>query len=164
MSKMIIKDKITQLRKGYPTVSDKYNVAGGILKKGSAQVPFGELVKYTNVAGFYEPAAGATAVIDIAGVALATNVKLSGVWPDEGNAGTVLETEAFNLMLDGYVAIELDEAHTAAQALPGKKLAIILATGKLTTFDKVATGILEMPGYFFTGIVEGNLAEIEIRR
>ena len=30
MKSLIIKDKIPQMMKGYPTVSDKYNVAGGI--------------------------------------------------------------------------------------------------------------------------------------
>src|SRR5690554_99152 len=110
MSKMIIKDKISMLRKGYPTVSDKYNVTGGILQSGSADVPFGELVAYGNQVGYYKAATSVEAVGDIAGVVLATNVKLSGVWPDENQAGLVKPAEAFNLMLDGYIAIELDDS------------------------------------------------------
>ena len=39
---LIIKDKIDMLMKGYPTVSDKYNVAGGVLT-GNAAAQFGEL-------------------------------------------------------------------------------------------------------------------------
>lgn len=234
---MIIKDKISMLRKGYPTVSDKYNVAGGILQSGSADVPFGALVAYGSQVGYYAAATSVAAIGDIAGVVLATNVKLSGVWPDEGSTSVVKPKEAFNLMLDGYVAIELDNSvptsedvlpmiaavgaastDTAVNAAkdyytrasssagagylndgtyaytkvasptgnpstssyyelsvvgqdavvnlvtPGKQAAVILATGKLTTVDAVAAGIVAMPGYYYTGIVDGRLAEVEIRR
>lgn len=235
MSKMIIKDKISMLRKGYPTVSDKYNVAGGILQTGSADVPFGELVAYGSQVGYYKAATSITDVAEIAGVVLATNVKLSGVWPDENQAGLVKPGEAFNLMLDGYIAIELDDSvetvtapAVAAVAVrttdteivpgkkyytrtansdgigylndgsykytlvespvagslgsyyelsnpgsdattdvvtPGKQAALILATGKLTTIDAVSAGtVVAMPGWYFTGIKEGRLAELEIRR
>jgi len=235
MSKMIIKDKISMLRKGYPTVSDKYNVAGGILQTGSADVPFGELVAYDSQVGYYKAATSVTGVADIAGVVLATNVKLSGVWPDENQAGLVKPAEAFNLMLDGYIAVELDDsvetetvAAVAAVAkitadtdvvegkkyytresnsdgigylndgtykytlvaepakanlntyyeitnpgsdaitdvvTPGKQAALILATGKLTTIEAVSAGtVVAMPGWYFTGLKEGRLAELEIRR
>lgn len=235
---MIIKDKISMLRKGYPTVSDKYNVAGGILQSGSADVPFGELVAYGSQVGYYKAATSVAAVGDIAGVVLATNVKLSGVWPDENQAGVVKPKEAFNLMLDGYVAIQLDNSvptvddvvpmiaavgaastDTSVKAnktyytrasnsdgagylndgtylytkvasptgnpatssyyelsvlgqdevvnlvTPGKQAALILATGKLTTIDAVSEGtVVAMLGYYYTGIVDGRLAELEIRR
>lgn len=232
---MIIKDKISMLRKGYPTVSDKYNVAGGILQSGSADVPFGELVAYGSQVGYYKAATSVEAVGDIAGVILATNVKLSGVWPDENQAGLVKPAEAFNLMLDGYIAIELDDSvetetadavaavgaktededivvgkkyytrasnsdgigylndgsykytlvaspvkgsigtyyelsNTGSDATtdavtPGKQAALILATGKITTIDAVASGtVVAMPGWYFTGLKDGRLAELEIRR
>ena len=235
MSKMIIKDKISMLRKGYPTVSDKYNVAGGILQSGSADVPFGELVAYGSQVGYYKAATSVEAVGDIAGVILATNVKLSGVWPDENQAGLVKPAEAFNLMLDGYIAIELDDSVETETAVavaavgtktededivvgkkyytrtsnsdgigylndgaykytlvaspvkgsigtyyelsntgsdastdvvtPGKQAALILATGKITTIDAVSSGTVEaIPGWYFTGIKDGRLAELEIRR
>lgn len=235
MSKMIIKDKISMLRKGYPTVSDKYNVAGGILQAGSADVPFGELVAYGSQVGYYKAATSVADVAEIAGIVLATNVKLSGVWPDENQAGLVKPGEAFNLMLDGYIAIELDDSvetvtapavaavaakttdtdivegkkyYTRASSsdgigylndgtykytlvasplkanlndyyelsnpgsdattdvvTPGKQAALILATGKLTTIDAVSAGtVVAMPGWYFTGLKEGRLAELEIRR
>jgi len=233
MSKMIIKDKLSMLRKGYPTVSDKYNVAGGILQAGSADVPFGELVAYGSQVGYYKAATSVTDVAEIAGVVLATNVKLSAVWPDE--VVVVKPAEAFNLMLDGYIAIELDDSvvtetvdavaavakqtedtdivegkkyYTRASnsdgigylndgtykytlvaepakanlndyyelsnpgsdamtdvVTPGKQAALILATGKLTTIDAVSAGtVVAMPGWYFTGLKEGRLAELEIRR
>lgn len=162
---LIVKNKITQLRKGYPTVSDKYNVQGGILQSGSANVAFGSLVKYGSSVGYYTAATSLAAVGDVAGILLATNVKLAGIWPHDSGTDTVTKPgEAFNLMLDGYVAVELDAAHTPNEVLPGKQLAIILATGKLTTADKIASGIVAMPGYFFTGIYENGVAEIEVRR
>lgn len=234
MSKLIIKDKISMLRKGYPTVSDKYDVAGGILKSNSADVEFGDVVAYDSVVGYYKKATSISAITQIAGIALATNVKLSSVWPDEGSASVVKPAEAFNLMLDGYVAIKLDdsvETETVATVAavgtkttdtdiivgkkyytrasnadgigylndgtykytlvaspvkadigtyyelsnpgvtattdvvtPGKQAAIILATGKITTIDSVTTGVVAMPGWYFTGLKEGRLAELEVRR
>lgn len=237
MSKMIIKNKLSMLRKGYPTVSDKYNVAGGILQSGSADVAFGNPVAYTATVGYYKPAVGISAITELAGVVLATNVKLSGVWPDENQASVVKATEAFNLMLDGYVAIELDNSVTTIDDVlpmiaavgaastdtsvkadktyytrasssagagylndgtyaytkvasptgnpstssyyelsvvgqdavvnlvtPGKQAALILATGKFTTLDAVTTGVIAIPGYYYTGLVDGRLAELEIRR
>jgi hypothetical protein len=163
-NKLIIKDKFAQLRKGYPTVSDKYNVAGGILDADSSSVAFGDLVQYGTTVGYYTSAAGASSAANIAGIVLATNVKLTGTWPDTTDGSLAHAKEAFNLLLDGHVAVQLDSAATANQIAPGKKLAVILATGKLTTFDKVGAGVVEMPGYYFTGIYEDNLAEIEVRR
>lgn len=134
MSKLIIKDKISMLRKGYPTVSDKYNVAGGILQSESADVPFGELVAYGSQVGYYKAATSVVAVGDIAGLVLATNVKLSGVWPDENQAGLVKPAEAFNLMLDGYIAVELeDDAETVDSD-------VIAAVGKASTDASVVAG------------------------
>jgi hypothetical protein len=48
---------------------------------------------------------------------------------------------------------------------PGKQAALILATGKLTTIDAVSSGtVVAMPGWYFTGLKDGRLAELEIRR
>lgn len=236
MSKMIIKDKISMLRKGYPTVSDKYDVAGGILKSNSADVEFGDVVAYDSVVGYYKNAAGIAAITEIAGITLATNVKLGGSWPDDGSSATVIKkTEAFNLLMNGFIAIKLDDSvetetvsavaavgtittdtdivagkkyYTRASnadgigylndgtnkytlvaspvkaniatyyelsnvgsaamtdvVTPGKQAAIILATGKITTIDAVSAGtVVAVPGWYFTGIKDGRLAELEIRR
>jgi hypothetical protein len=102
---LIIKDKIQQLMIGYPTVSDKYNVSGGILA-GTDNVYFGDLVKVSGTAGYFEKAVSLSSVADIAGFVLATNVKLA-----EGFPGTTPATkpgEAFNLMINGFMAVELD--------------------------------------------------------
>ena len=49
---MIINKQLQQLLKGYPTVSDKYNVSGGILT-GSTAVGFGDLVKRSGITGYF---------------------------------------------------------------------------------------------------------------
>lgn len=162
---LIINQSIQKMIPGYPTVSDKYNVAGGILS-GSTAVKFGELVKVSGTAGYFEPAAGATDVANIAGFALATNVKLA-----EGFPGTVTQVnpgEAFNLMINGFIAAELDADATVAKVTPNAKVYIILATGKLTTADKAeTTKVVELPGYIFTGVVEtqgtAKVAEIFVK-
>ena len=53
---LIIKNKIAQLKKGYPTVSDKYNVQGGIYEsdnEGTA-LHFGDLLAYGSATGHYK--------------------------------------------------------------------------------------------------------------
>lgn len=102
---LIIKDKLQALIAGYPTVSDKYNVAGGILA-GTDPVLFGELVKVTGTPGYFEKAENLTAVTEIGGFALGTNVKLAQDWP--GNGVRYNPGEAFNLMINGFIAAELD--------------------------------------------------------
>lgn len=162
---LIINDAIQKMIAGYPTVSDKYNVSGGILG-GDTAVKFGELVKVTDTAGYFKPAAGAASIDEIAGFALATNVKLA-----EGFPGTVTQInpgEAFNLMLNGFIAVELDADATLEKVTPNAKVYIILATGKLTTADKAdTTKVVELTGYTFTGVTEmqgtAKVAEIFVK-
>lgn len=149
---LIINDKIRAMMVGYPTVSDKYNVAGGILS-GSTPVAFGDLVQYDSTTGYYKPATSVSAVGDIAGFVLATNVKLTQDWP--GTTVQVNGGEAFNLLLNGYIAAKLDSGATSSYVAPGASVYVILATGKLTTSDKAsASTIVELPGYKFTGYKE----------
>lgn len=162
---LIINQSIQKMIAGYPTVSDKYNVAGGILS-GSTAVKFGELVKVSSTTGYFEPATSVTDVANIAGFALATNVKLA-----EGFPGTVTQInpgEAFNLMINGFIAAELDSEATVAKVTPNAKVYVILATGKLTTADKAdTTKVVELPGYIFTGVIEtqgtAKVAEIFVK-
>lgn len=234
---MFIKTQIPLFKKGYPTVSDKYNVFGGILEGTSADVPFGTVVAYGSTTGYYKKATSLSAITQVAGIALATNVKLTGVWPDDGStAASYKAKEAINLLTSGFIAVELDSSvvivttaavaavgvastdtsvkasktyYTAASSsagagylndgtyaytkvtsptgnpsessyyelsvlgsdattdavTPGKQAALILATGGLTTIDSVSAGtVVALPGWYFTGLKEGRLAEIEVRR
>ena len=45
---LILKDKIPMFKVGYPTVSDKYNITGGMLA-GTAPAKFGDLVKFSAI-------------------------------------------------------------------------------------------------------------------
>lgn len=156
---LIIKDKIKELMKGYPTVSDKYNVAGAVLA-GSTAAKFGELVKLSSTKGYFEAITSSlSSVADIGGFVVATNVKLNELWP-EGNV-QVNPGEAFNLLINGFIAAELDSGTTVAQILANKQVHVILATGKLTTADKYSSGVVEpLPNAVFTGVYEnqGTLA------
>lgn len=154
---LIIKDKIRMLLKGFPTVSDKYNLAGGLLG-GSTPVVFGELVKYgSNQSGkgqMYEAITSTVTLAEIAGFVMGTNVKLNEVWP-EGQV-RVNPGEAFNLALPGtYMAIELD-APTVANIAAGKAVAVFLNTaskyGHLTTTGE--SGATDLSGVVFTGVYE----------
>ena len=166
---LIIKDKIKMFMVGYPTVSDKYNVAGGILE-GTLPAKFGELVKLGSTAGYFKAIDGTTvtlsAVTDIGGFALATNVKLNETWP----AGTVQINpgEAFNLLVDGFIAVELDAEATMANVNANAPCYVILATGKITTSDKASAGtVVQLPNCYFTGMKElqgtAKVAEVYVK-
>jgi hypothetical protein len=124
--------------KGYPTVSDKYNVAGATLT-GATPVQFGELVKKSATKGYFESAASGVAdVYELGGFVLATNVKLAENWP--GTTVQVNPGEAFNLFVSGFMAIELDSAATVSEITANSEVCVILANGKVTTSDKYADG------------------------
>lgn len=165
MSGLILNKSITKMIAGYPTVSDKYNVQGGILS-GSTAAKFGDLLGYGSNAGYYTKPASFSAATDVAGVLLATNVKLSLSWPAPTGSVTTAVGDALNILVDGFVAMKLDSGATEAQIANGKQAALILATGLLTTADKVTTGIVLMPGYYFTGmfdtIADGDIAEVHV--
>lgn len=155
---LIIKDKMPGLIKGYPTVSDKYNVTGAVIT-GNTDIKFGDpLVWVDGVAnpdGYYVKSGvgvGAiTAADDFAGFAISTNVKLA-----EGFPGTEVLTkpgEAVNLLINGYIAVEFDSAETVANIKPNAKV-YITANGALTTAN--AGNANFDTGYKCTGFYEDH--------
>ncbi len=175
---LIIKDKIAQLKKGYPTVSDKYNVQGGI-NEGPDALHFGDLIAYGTTTGHYVKFPAAGDVADLAGILLATNVKLANRYPGDSNAKVeTLAGEPFNLLVRGFVAVAVSSAAlVAALALPEtteqekatKKAAIetanadILASNAIKEGKQVylADGAFSIddqgdvvPGAYFMGVAE----------
>lgn len=151
---LIIKDKIAQLKKGYPTVSDKYNVSGGILSVDSEAAKFGDIVVYTNTPGHYKKLCETDGVDKIAGVILATNVKLPNTSDDEIE---IKPGETFNLLVSGYVAVPLSSEATLDEIKEGKRLSVDLTQKKLTTSDKDN----KLTNKFkFTGIYETHNGEL----
>ena len=155
---MIIKDKLQMLMKGFPTVSDKYNVLPAVLD-GTAPVNFGDVVVYSTTNGYYTKPTTITAAAQVAGFVVATNVKLPENYP--GTTIQVNPGEAFNLLHSGYIAVALDAGATDANVAAGKKVAV-LPNGKITT-SGTATAI-DLDGVVFTGTKETvggvKLAEI----
>ena len=163
---LIIKDKIKQLMRGYPTVSDKYNVEGGIVE-GDTPLAFGDMVVYGSTTGYYKKATALTDINEFAGFVLATNVKLEDTWGKTNDGPITNPGEAFNLFMNGFIAIALKSDATLAQIKNGAKVAVVLATAELTTADKiVADTIVELPDYEFTGIYEqqGTTLLAEVRK
>ena len=108
---LIIKDKIAQLKKGYPTVSDKYNVQGGVYEGTDEALYFGDLLAYGTATGHYVKATSTTTVAQLAGICLATNVKLANKYPGDSNSKVeTLKGEAFNLLVRGFVAVAIADA------------------------------------------------------
>lgn len=163
---LIINQNIQKLMNGYPTVSDKYNVAGAVLE-GNTSVKFGQAVTFGTTSGYFKAITQALAdASKVAGFVLATNVKLNTQWPEGGIE--VLPGEAFNLLVNGFMAIELDDGATLASATANSAVHVILATGKMTTVDKYSQGtIVPLTNVVFTGVTETvggkKLAEIYVK-
>lgn len=161
---IIGKSGIPMLKKGYPTVSDKYNVAGATLA-GNTPIEFGQLVKYSDAnPGYYEAITAQVTVDKIAGFVLATNVKLQ-----EWNSEKVYTypSEAFNLLVNGFMAIEVKSDATLANIKANAKVYVDLTNGTLTTSDKTSVTIVELPNVVYTGVYEKHgdtiLAEILVK-
>lgn len=156
---LIIKNKIQQLMRGYPTISDKYDVAPAVLE-GASTVTAGAPVTLGSTAGRYKAPTAKTDVV--AGFVLATNVKVPNTYPASAELQTYGIGEAFNLMIKGFIAVPLDSGATTAKIVNGAKV-FLLAAGKLTTEDKTTDGAA-IPGAYFTGcyeVVNGEtLAEV----
>ena len=165
---MIIKNQLKKFQVGFPTVSDKYNIAGGTLT-GSTAVNFGDLVKFSSTKGYFEAITSTVTVADIAGFVLGTNVKLALDYPATDASVKVLPGEAFNLVLpNSFLAIELDATAVEADVVANAKAYVILATGKITTSTNASAGtIVELPGVVFTGEYElqgtKKIAEIFVK-
>ena len=162
---MIYKSELPKFKVGFPTISDKYNVMGGVLT-GATAVNFGEVVKRSSTDGYYESAAAGCTLDNFAGFVIGTNVKLALAYPGTDASVKVMPGEAFNLLLDGGIAIALDSGATMTNVTNGAKAYIILATGKITTSDKASAGtIVELPGYVFTGEKDATnkIAEILVK-
>lgn len=151
---LIIKDKIQMFMTGYPTVSDKYNVAGGTLV-GDEPAKFGDLVKSSATTGYYEVVSATNtiaAVTELKGFIVATNVKL-----DEAFGGDVVNVqpgEAFNLLVNGFIAVELAAGAKEAEIL-SNAACFVTAAGKVTTTgDAAKLGTAAIPNCVFTGMYE----------
>ena len=151
---LIINDKIRQLMKGYPTVSDKYNVAGGILT-GNYPVEFGDLVKLSGTTGYFEAVNSTntiTNVNELGGFVLATNVKLATDYP-----GTIVEVnpgEAFNLLVNGFMAVQLAEGAVTSEITANAPVFVTAAGKATTTGDGSKLGANPIPNTVFTGLYE----------
>lgn len=148
---LIIKDKIPTLKKGYPTVSDKYNVTGGILA-GTENAEFGQLVKAATTAGYYAPVTTTNtiaAVTEILGIVLATNVKVA----DWNGQVVVHPGEAFNLFINGFIAVELGEGATVANIVANAPV-YVTAAGAFTDEDDASKIATALPNTVYTGVVE----------
>lgn len=111
---LIIKGDITKLKAGYPTISDKYDVKGGVLE-GTKTLAYGQLVKLGSATGYYQAVDGdqtISAATDIAGIRLAVNVKLINTYPGKGQALTY-PGEAFDLCFRGFLAVPVTFTYTA---------------------------------------------------
>ena len=147
---LIINNSIPKLKKGYPTVSDKYNVTGGILTGDYAGV-FGQTVKLES-SGYYSAISSNNTITystDVKGIILATNVKLA----DWDGTVSVKPGEAFNLFINGFIAVELDAGATVANVVANAPV-YVTANGTFTEAADASKLANALPNTVYTGVVE----------
>lgn len=151
MSLILGKDGVQKLMVGYPTVSDKYDIGPGSVE-GSDPIAPGDIVMHGSAHGLYKPAATISDFAQIAGIALATNVKVPTEYPAPAGPVPFQPGEAFGLLVRGFVAIALDADAVIADAVEGAPV-YLTAAGKATTVstDNIATpwkfmGVNELHG------------------
>lgn len=143
------KSGIQKLMVGYPTVSDKYDVVPATLESGTAHN--GDVMMHGTSHSLYKVAAATiTAAKQIAGILLATNVKVPSAYPAPAGSVATNAGEAFNLIVRGFVAVELDSGAVVANAKEGAPV-YVTSAGKLTT--ESGSGAVELP-WKFTGVTE----------
>ena len=160
MSLILGKDGIQKLMVGYPTNAASDNdVAPATLESGTAYN--GSVMKYGSAHSLYVVASSVTAASEIAGVLLATNVKVPSTYPASTASVATNAGEQFNLIVHGCVAVELDSAAVLSDVVEGKTV-YITSAGKLTT---VSTSNVALT-WKFTGVSElhgtAKIAEIAI--
>ena len=152
---LIIKDKIQSLMVGYPTVSDKYDVEGGLANE---TLRFGDLVVAESV-GVYKK----VDATKVDGIVLATNVKLNTTYPADAEGPVTVKGEAFNVLIKGRVAVALDSDATASAVVKGAD-AKLSAAHKLSTTGTAIAGNVSIK---FTGFYEMQgttiVAEVEVK-
>lgn len=111
----LILNRLKKFVKGYSTAMNNPYTQGGILE--GADAVNGDFLVFGSTDGFYTKDADlVTNVKNIAGVLLATNVKVTLSYGDNP-AVTTKAGESFNLMVEGFVALPL--ATTGAQIKEG---------------------------------------------
>lgn len=151
---------IQKLLLGYPTVSDKYEVAPATLG-GSANAQNGDIMVYTSTESVYERLADkASGSVEVAGVLLATNVKTPSVYPANTESVATIPGEAFNLMKKGFIALACADSSAPA---PGSAV-YYNPTSKKVSASSSSTKALT--GWQFTGIWEAHgsdyIAEVHV--
>lgn len=157
---LILNQKIKKLQKGYPTRTAKEQTEGGVLG-GDYELAPGQLVKFGVQAGEYN-AVNATASItlasQVAGIALATNVKLVNKYPGESLDAPFVPGEAINLMTSGYIAVALTglSATTISGTIPTEaEKATAEAAAKAAVVEGTAV-TCDKTGAFGTGSITLN--------
>ena len=149
---LIINRTIQKMIIGFPTVSDKYNVSGAMLD-GSNPVKFGDVVVAGTTAGCFAKPTSISAATDVMGFVVGTNVKLAENWP--GTTVQVNPGEAFNLLINGFIAVELNGANPDPDDIVPNGEVRVGATGTLTTSSDTGS-TYALNNVVFTGVYENQ--------
>ena len=154
---LIIKNKLPSLMRGYPTISDKYDVAPAVLE-GSTTVAAGSPVALGSTAGRYTAFGASAAITDFAGFVLASNVKVPNTYPASTVDQTYSEGEAFNLMIKGFIAVpvKLGDAETISNGQQAYIMVGGVAAGAITIsgHTEASGSATALPGVYYTGLTE----------
>ena len=119
----------------------------------------GSLLVFTETAGLVtavDPLASADTLANkIAGIAMATNVKLDTVFPQSSGDVAWLRGQALGCAVNGEIAVKL----TGSAPVPGAAVYYDIASGAFTATKGTN---LALPNMKFTGNTEGNITVVDI--
>lgn len=144
---LIINTKLTQLKKGFPTTTDKYTVRGATLNAASADVGNGDLIEYVGD-GSFKKASATTTVATLAGVCLRS---LTHVVNGLTGTGEVVHKagDTIDLVVGGFICVEVAASVDLDDIT--ENAPVRLLNGTLVVDSSSGT---QIPGWYFTGTKE----------
>lgn len=152
----------TRLAKGYPVNINDMDVKPFTVSSNApeAGIAPGSLLIYDGDVNLVVPTDPLKTAADyankVAGIALATNVKLDTVFPQSETGVNWLRGQAGGRAVKGEIAVQF----SGTAPTPGAPVYYDIANGVFTT---VSTSNLALTNMEFTGNTEGNLTVVNIR-
>ena len=163
MARILGSSGFGRLAKGYPVnINDidvkPFTVSSSAPADGIAAGSLLVMTSTPNVLTTVDPVESASTYANkIAGIALATNVKLDTVFPQSAGEVTWERGQAGGCAVRGEIAVEF----TGTAPAPGAPVYYVIASNKFTT-NSAGTNIA-LANMTFTGNTQGSLTVVDIR-
>lgn len=148
--------EVDKLEKGFTSFTMDTHIHGGILLDTIETAEYGTLLQTTSEQGVYQPVTTGFTFDKFIGVLAGDYGKMNLTYGFNGTTVTK-GGDGINVLTQGRIAVEAVSGLTIAE---NEKVYVVVASGKVTN---VATDNILLENARFTGIVQGDIAEVELR-